>query len=240
MPTAVSTQSRKAKATRKNQTRQGVEISRVGKIPIRMASGVNATVVMFIDQFRWIASRMNRVLGAVNTEQGTLAMNRNLSWETLAVDMRIQSCIHPRNSVRNCIEEPRNCIHPCAVPYHSAPQARSQISNEWDLRIQSPRSRRGVGAEIGKQSSHGRTDSHHRRHSPKRPNRVRARIHSPRDGDSEQPRHPNPPRRGRGEVETGEEMPDPMWVGYMRLQLVTMAWRSPAWKEAFCAPMASV
>ena len=126
---------------------------------------------------------MNRVLGAVNTQQGNLAMNRNLYQEMLAVDMdRIQSCIHPRNTVRNCIEGPRNCIHPCAVPYHLAWQATSQISNELNLGIQSPRSRRGVRQPIEPGTPQIPTTAG----TPKRLKRVGSEFTDP-------PQHKSPP-----------------------------------------------
>lgn len=56
---------------------QGVEI-RAAKIPIRMASSANATVVVVSINFAG-TSRVNRVFGAVNTQHDKLAISRNLS-----------------------------------------------------------------------------------------------------------------------------------------------------------------
>jgi len=110
MPTAVSTQSGKTKATRKNQTRQRVETG-VGKIPIRVASGVNATVVIFIDQFRWSLSN-EQSIGSGQHSTGQPSNEQELISGNVGSRHGSNSIVHPSTKHGQKLHRGTSKLHP--------------------------------------------------------------------------------------------------------------------------------
>ena len=83
----------------------------VGKIPIRVASGVNATVVIFIDQFRWSLSN-EQSIGSGQHSTGQPSNEQELISGNVGSRHGSNSIVHPSTKLSQKLHRGTPKLHP--------------------------------------------------------------------------------------------------------------------------------